>query len=191
MEIDKTFLEEHLRDARRYLESEQERLQEQIDTHNSYLKLLDHYDDVLDENDQLRSELEQQQMENDSLHEQLDDRNRRLREVEALLKEKETQLNELGKFSVGMAKKSPQEGIEKAFRIYINTSKRKTQAKREVAKTQLLDFITTAKLEMPDDIMEALNQLDDEVVVVPPQVNNTVTVQAGGINVQQANTVGK
>ena len=191
MEIDKTFLEEQLRDARRYLESEQERLQEQIDTHNSYLKLLDHYDDVLDENDQLRSELEQQQMENDSLHEQLDDRNRRLREVEALLKEKETQLNELGKFSVGMAKKSPQEGIEKAFRIYINTSKRKTQAKREVAKTQLLDFITTAKLEMPDDIMEALNQLDDEVVVVPPQVNNTVTVQAGGINVQQANTVGK
>ncbi len=191
MEIDKTFLEEQVRDARRYLESEQERLQEKIDTHNSYLKLLDHYDDVLDENDQLRSELEQQQMENDSLHEQLDDRDRRLKELEALLKEKETQLNELGKFSVGMAKKSPQEGIEKAFRIYINTSKRKTQAKREVAKTQLLDFITTAKLEMPDDIMEALNQLDDEVVVVPPQVNNTVTVQAGGINVQQANTVGK
>ena len=198
MEIDKTFLEEQLRDARRYLESEQERLQEKIDTHNSYLKLLDHYDDVLEENDLLRSELEQQQMENDSLHEQLDDRDRRLKELEillkekeTLLKEKETQLNELGKFSVGMAKKSPQEGIEKAFRIYINTSKRKTQAKREVAKTQLLDFITTAKLEMPDDIMEALNQLDDEVVVVPPQVNNTVTVQAGGINVQQANTVGK
>lgn len=86
-----------------------------------------------------------------------------------------------------MAKKSPQEGIEKAFRIYINTSKRKTQAKREAAKTQLLDFITTAKLEMPDDIMDALNQLDDEVVVVP----TSVTVQAGGINVQHANTVGK
>ena len=187
MEIDKTFLEEQVRDARRYLESEQERLQEKIDTHNSYLKLLDHYDDVLDENNQLRSELEQQQMENDSLHEQLDDRDRRLREMEILLKEKETQLNELGKFSVGMAKKSPQEGIEKAFRIYINTSKRKTQAKREAAKTQLLDFIITAKLEMPDDIMEALNQLDDEVVVVP----TSVTVQAGGINVQQANTVGK
>lgn len=99
MEIDKTFLEEQVRDARRYLESEQERLQEKIDTHNSYLKLLDHYDDVLDENNQLRSELEQQQMENDSLHE----------------------------------------------------------------------------------------QLDDEVVVVP----TSVTVQAGGINVQQANTVGK
>ena len=191
MEIDKTYLKEQLRDARRYLDSERERMQEQIDTHNSYLRLLEHYEEVLTENEQLKSELEQQQAENDSLHQQLDDKDRQLKEMEALLKEKETQLNELGKFSVGMAKKSPQEGIEKAFRIYINTSKRKTQAKREVAKTQLLDFITTAKLEMPDDIMEALNQLDDEVVVVPPQVNNTVTVQAGGINVQQANTVGK
>jgi hypothetical protein len=89
-----------------------------------------------------------------------------------------------------VAKKSSQEGLEKAFRVYINTSKRKTQAKREVAKMQLLDFITTAKLEMPDDIMEALNQLDDEVVV-EPQVNNTVNVHPGGINVLQANKVSK
>ena len=121
--------------------------------------------------------MEEQQAENDRLHQLLDD--------------KEMKLNELGKFSVNMAKKSSQEGLEKAFRIYINTSKRKTQAKREVAKTQLLDFITTAKLEMPDDILEALNQLDDEVVVEPTHVNNTVTVQAGGINVQQANAVTK
>ena len=89
-----------------------------------------------------------------------------------------------------MAKKSSQEGLEKAFRVYINTSKRKTQAKREVARAQLLDFITTAKLEMSDDIMEALNQLDD-VVVEPAPVNTTVYVQPGGINVQQANTVAK
>ena len=188
MEIDKTYLKEQLRDARRYLDSERERLQEQIDTHNSYLKLLEHYEDVLEENDLLRSELEQQQMENDSLHEQLDDRDKRLKEMEALLKEKETQLNELGKFSVGMAKKSPQEGLEKAFRIYINTSKRKTQAKREVARAQLLDFIATAKLEMPEDIMELLNHLDDEQPESCAQTN--VTVQAGGINVQQANAVG-
>lgn len=189
MEIDKTYLKEQLRDARRCWDSERERLQEQIDTHNSYLKLLEHYEDVLEENDLLRSELEQQQMENDSLHEQLDDRDKRLKEMEALLKEKETQLNELGKFSVGMARKSPQEGLEKAFRIYINTSKRKTQTKREVARAQLLDFIATAKLEMPEDIMELLNHLDDEQPESAPTTN--VTVQAGGINVQQANTVGK
>jgi hypothetical protein len=103
--------------------------------------------------------------------------------------DKDMKLNELGKFSVNVAKKSSQEGLEKAFRIYINTSKRKTQAKREVARLQLLDFIATAKLEMPEDIMELLNHLDDEQPESAPMTN--VTVQAGGINVQQANTVAK
>ena len=170
-------MKEQLREARRFVERECDRLQEQMDTQNAFLRLMEQYEAVLEENEQLRSDLEEQQAENDRLHQLLDD--------------KEMKLNELGKFSVNMAKKSSQEGLEKAFRIYINTSKRKTQAKREVAKTQLLDFITTAKLEMPDDILEALNQLDDEVVVEPTHVNNTVTVQAGGINVQQANAVTK
>ncbi len=170
-------LKEQLREARQYVDRECERLQEQIDTQNAFMRLIEQYEALLEEYEQLKSDLEQQEAENDRLQQQLDD--------------KDMKLNELGKFSVGMAKKSPQEGLEKAFRIYINTSKRKTQAKREVAKTQLLDFINTAKLEMPEDIMEALNQLDDEVVVEPTLVNNTVTVQPGGINVQQANTVGK
>ncbi len=177
METNSIDMKEQLREARRFVERECDRLQEQMDTQNAFLRLMEQYEAVLEENEQLRSDLEEQQAENDRLHQLLDD--------------KEMKLNELGKFSVNMAKKSSQEGLEKAFRIYINTSKRKTQAKREVAKTQLLDFITTAKLEMPDDILEALNQLDDEVVVEPTQVNNTVTVQAGGINVQQANAVTK
>lgn len=177
METNSIDMKEQLREARRFVERECDRLQEQMDTQNAFLRLMEQYEAVLEENEQLRSDLEEQQAENDRLHQLLDD--------------KEMKLNELGKFSVNMAKKSSQEGLEKAFRIYINTSKRKTQAKREVAKTQLLDFITTAKLEMPDDILEALNQLDDEVVVEPTHVNNTVTVQAGGINVQQANAVTK
>ena len=177
METNSIDMKEQLREARRFVERECDRLQEQMDTQNAFLRLMEQYEAVLEENEQLRSDLEEQQAENDRLHQLLDD--------------KEMKLNELGKFSVNMAKKSSQEGLEKAFRIYINTSKRKTQAKREVAKTQLLDFINTAKLEMPEDIMEALNQLDDEVVVEPTLVNNTVTVQPGGINVQQANTVGK
>ena len=196
MEIDIAFIKDKTREMARFYNSELERLQEQADKNDAVLKLLDQVEDLLAENDQLESELEQQQAENDSLHEQLDDKDRRLKEMEALLKEKEmqlkekeTQLNELGKFSVGVAKKSSQEGLEKAFRIYLNTSKRKTQAKREVARAQLLDFITTAKLEMPEDIMDQLNHLDDEQPESTPMTN--VTVQAGGINVQQANKVGK
>ncbi len=197
MKTDITYLKEETREMVRLLNSELERLQEQAARNDAALKMLDQVDELLEENEQLMGEVKEQQAEIDRLHQQLDDKDWRVKELEAqlkekdaLLKEKDTQLNEMSKFSVNMAKKSPQEGLEKAFRIYINTSKRKTQAKREVAKTQMLDFITTAKLAMPDDIMESLNQLDDEVVV-PAQVNNTVTVQAGGINVQQANKVEK
>jgi predicted RNase H-like nuclease (RuvC/YqgF family) len=175
MEINGTDIAEQVREARRLMGRERERLQEQIDTHNIYLKLLDQYESLQVENERLKNELEQQRAENSSLHQQLDD--------------KDMKLNELGKFSVNVAKKSSQEGLEKAFRIYINTSKRKTQAKREVARLQLLDFIATAKLEMPEDIMELLNHLDDEQPESAPMTN--VTVQAGGINVQQANTVAK
>lgn len=176
MVINKIDMKEQLREARLEAERECERLQEQMDTVSGYLRFFEQYELLQKENESLRSELEQQKEENDKLHQQLED--------------KDIKLNELGKFSVGMAKKSSQEGLEKAFRIYINTSKRKTQAKREVAKVQLLDFIATAKLEMPEDIMELLNHLDDEMVTETPAVNN-VTVQPGGINVQQANTVTK
>ena len=148
MEINRIDIKEQMRDARRYLDSERERMQEQIETQEFYLKLMEQYESLLEENERLKSELEEQQAENDSLHQQLDD--------------KDIKLNELSKFSVGVAKKASQEVLEKAFRIYINTSKRKTQAKREVARAQLLDFIATAKLEMPEDIMEMLNHLDDE-----------------------------
>jgi hypothetical protein len=170
-------IKEKMREAKRNAEREHERMHVQMEAHNEYMIILDEFESMIEENERLKSELEQQRAENEELHQQLDD--------------KEMKLNELGKFSVGVAKKSSQEGLEKAFRVYINTSKRKTQAKREVAKTQLLDFITTAKLEMPDDIMDALNQLDDEVVAEPTQVTTTVNVQPGGINVQQANNVSK
>ena len=173
--MDNNYLKEELREAKRNMYRERERLQEQIDMQNIYLKFFDQYEYMVERVERLESELEQQVAENDILHQQLDD--------------KDMKLNEMSKFSVNMAKKSSQEGLEKAFRIYLNTSKRKTQAKREVARAQLLDFITTAKLEMPEDIMDQLNHLDDEQPESAPMTN--VTVQAGGINVQQANKVGK
>ena len=173
--MDNNYLKEELREAKRNLYRERERLQEQIDMQNIYLKFYEQYEYMVERVERLESELEQQVAENDILHQQLDD--------------KDMKLNEMSKFSVNMAKKSSQEGLEKAFRIYLNTSKRKTQAKREVARAQLLDFITTAKLEMPEDIMDQLNHLDDEQPESAPMTN--VTVQAGGINVQQANKVGK
>ena len=98
--------------------------------------------------ERLKSETEQLYAENEELHQQLDD--------------KDMKLNELGKFSVNVAKKSSQEVVEKAMRIYLNTSKRKTLSKREAAKTVLLELVTSAKLELPEDLMDQLNHFDDE-----------------------------
>lgn len=141
-------LQEVSRDAQRAFERERDRCVDRIAELDVYLRMIESINELRLENERLQEDLEQQQAEMDNLHQQLED--------------KDIKLNELGKFSVNMAKKSSQEGLEKAFRVYLNTSKRKTQAKREVAKVQLLDFITTAKLDMPEDIMEQLNHLDDE-----------------------------
>ena len=113
---------ELVNDARREVEREYERMVEKTERMGRLLKIMEHADELLEENELQKSELEQQQGEIDSLHQQLEDKDKRQKETDALLKEKDTQLNELGKFSVGVAKKSSQEGLEKAIRIYINTS---------------------------------------------------------------------
>ena len=105
MEINGTDIAEQVREARRLMGRERERLQEQIDTQNIYLKLLDQYESLQVENERLKNELEQQRAENSSLHQQLDD--------------KDMKLNELGKFSVNVAKKSSQEGLEKALHQHV------------------------------------------------------------------------
>ena len=116
---------------------------------------------------------------------QLEDENRLLRETneeqECQLQEKDTQLKELNKLSAGVAKKSSQDDVSKALRIYLNTSKRKTLAKREAAKTVFLELIAAAKLDVPEDIMDLLNHFDDEQLVEQPPVTT-----GGGVNADMA-----
>ena len=71
-------------------------------------------------------------------------------------------LSELSKLTAGVAKKSSQDDMIKAMRSYLNTSKRKTQSKREAAKMVFTELFTTAKMELPEDITDLLEHLDDE-----------------------------
>ena len=116
---------------------------------------------------------------------QLEDENRLLRETneeqERQLQEKDMLLKELNKLSAGVAKKSSQDDVSKALRIYLNTSKRKTLAKREAAKTVFLELIAAAKLDVPEEIMDLLNHFDDEQLVEQPQVTT-----GGGVNADLA-----
>ena len=146
--MDKTDFEEQLRDARREVERERELLMEKMEAQENYLKMLETCDEYAKENDALIEENEQLKEEVENLRQQLH--------------EKETRLSELQKLSAGVAKKSSQEVVEKAMRIYLNTSKRKTLSKREAAKTVLLELVTSAKLELPEDLMDQLNHFDDE-----------------------------
>jgi len=146
--MDKTDFEEQLRDARREVERERELLMEKMEAQENYLNLLETCAEYAKENDALIEENEQLKEELENLRQQLH--------------EKETRLSELQKLSAGVAKKSSQEVVEKAMRIYLNTSKRKTLSKREAAKTVLLELVTSAKLELPEDLMDQLNHFDDE-----------------------------
>jgi Fe-S cluster assembly scaffold protein SufB len=146
--MDKTDFEEQLRDARREVERERELLMEKMEAQENYLNLLETCAEYAKENDALIEENEQLKEEVKNLRQQLH--------------EKETRLSELQKLSAGVAKKSSQEVVEKAMRIYLNTSKRKTLSKREAAKTVLLELVTSAKLELPEDLMDQLNHFDDE-----------------------------
>lgn len=146
--MDKTDFEEQLRDARREVERERELLIEKMEAQENYLNLLETCAEYAKENDALIEENEQLKEEVENLRQQLH--------------AKETRLSELQKLSAGVAKKSSQEVVEKAMRIYLNTSKRKTLSKREAAKTVLLELVTSAKLELPEDLMDQLNHFDDE-----------------------------
>ena len=154
-EVNTEELKEAAREAYRRLQSELERKIDEAEELKSLMSVVEYTQGLLDKIDQQDEVIRSQQEEIDDLHQQLQD--------------KDTQLKELGKLSAGVAKKSSADDVEKAIRIYLNTSKRKTQGKREAAKVVLLELITAAKLDMSEDIMETLSHFDDEELVDQPQ----------------------
>lgn len=144
----------------RQLHRELDRKLEEAESVKVQMQVMETAQAVIDENERLKSTIEEQSAEIDELHQQLQD--------------KEIQLKELGKLSAGVAKKSSADDVSKAIRIYLNTSKRKTQSKREAAKTVLLELITAAKLDMSEDIMELLSHFDDEELTDQPLPTSTV-----------------
>ena len=167
-------LGEWLNDARRDIERDRERLAEKIEKMDYYRKALDITDELLQEAEALKTE-------NETLREQLSAEKK-------LRAEQEVKMAEMSKLSAGMAKKTSQDDLFKAMRSYLNISKRKSPGKREAAKMVFTELFTSAKLDLPEDIREMLDHLDDEQA---ESAVATVNVAAGGINVQQANTVRK
>ena len=153
-------LREAASEAYRQLQHELDRKIDEAEELKTQMRVVEATQGLLDEIDRQKEVIEAQREEIDDLHQQIDDRDRRLKE--------------LGQLSAGVAKKSSADDVEKAMRIYMNMSKRKTQSKREAAKTVLLELITAAKLGMPEDFMETLSHFDDEELADQPQPAGTV-----------------
>ena len=153
-------LREAASEAYRQLQHELDRKIDEAEELKTQMRVVEATQGLLDEIDRQKEVIEAQREEIDDLHQQIDDRDRRLKE--------------LGQLSAGVAKKSSADDVEKAMRIYMNMSKRKTQSKREAAKTVLLELITAAKLDMAEDIMEMLSHFDDEELTDQPQSAGSV-----------------
>ena len=94
-----------------------------------------------------------------SENERLKDGNEELRQQ---LKQMETKLNEMSKLVAGVAKKSSQDEVLKAIRIFVNKSKQKTTKKRTLIKEMVLEFTYANGIVLPADLMALVYALDDE-----------------------------
>ncbi len=140
--------EEMAHDARRALERERDELVERVGQLDMRLQMLDAIDSLVKENNQLKEE-------NGDLQRQLNDEKQQQAELEM-------KLMEMSKLTAGVAKKSTEESLLKALRTYVNRSKRKTADKRAFAKTAALEIANANGLVLPEDLMVAIESLDDE-----------------------------
>ena len=148
MEDFRNELKEKAQEMRRNFEQQRDEYIDGVAQMEEYLEMLDLIDKLTKKNEELEEEIE-------SLQQQLADEKRQRTEME-------TKMNEMSKLSAGMAKKASQNDFEKALRIFLNTSKRKTMSKREAAKTVIMELLSSAKIEISDDVLELLDHLDDE-----------------------------
>lgn len=107
-------------------------------------------------------------------------------ELKDQLQEMTTKLNEMNKLVAGVAKKSTEDNVVKFIRVFVNKSKQKTIKKRTLIKEMVLEFTYANGIVLPEDLMATIYALDDE-----QEVPTIVNVNAGGVNVQQANMVGR
>ena len=164
--------EDWLHDASRELDKEEEVLTKKAEQIKGCRNALEIAENLFSENMHLQGEVS-------DLREQLQE------EKEARARA-EMQLNEMSKLSAGVVKKSSQDEVLKAVRTFVNKSKQKTSKKRTLIKEMVLEFTFANGIVLPDDMASTIYALDDE-----QEVPTIVNVNAGGINVQQANTVRK
>jgi cell division septum initiation protein DivIVA len=134
---------------------------------------------VVDAIEKLQKENHCLKDENEELLQQLNDEKQRTAELEM-------KLIEMSRLTTGMARKASEDNLLKALRTYVNRSKRKTADKRSFAKSAILEIANANGLDLPEDLKDAIESLDDAeaetAVSVNAQKGSIVQVTSEGIN---------
>ncbi len=159
-------------DVRLTLEREREKLMERAEQLDAHLRVVDAIEKLQKENHCLKDE-------NEELLQQLNDEKQRTAELEM-------KLIEMSRLTTGMARKASEDNLLKALRTYVNRSKRKTADKRSFAKSAILEIANANGLDLPEDLKDAIESLDDAeaetAVSVNAQKGSIVQVTSEGIN---------
>lgn len=155
LNMNKEELKETAQDARRALERERERMMEEVERMEGFLRVMDAMDDLLAEIDRLNEELVERDAEMDNLHQQLQEEKEKNQALEM-------KMAEMSKLSAGVAKKASQEELLKALRTFVNKSKHKRIEKRTAVKEMVLEMAMANAVTFPEDLAATIDSLDDE-----------------------------
>ena len=169
METNYLELREMAHKTRREAERRRDEFVAKAEQMDGYLHVLDTMEKLMAENERLREENKGLREENKGLREE----NERLREENEGLQrqlaeerrqraELEMKLTELNKLTAGVAKKASEEVLLKTIQTYVNKSKQKRPEKRVAAKEWALEMVLANKLNVPEELAEAIEHLDDE-----------------------------
>ena len=165
---------ERMRDVKRALEERKDKLTDEVESLNGILKMAELLDELLSRVEELEEKNKTLQQENEKQQEVIDNQHEEIEKLRTENKEKDIQIAELSKLSVGVAKKSSQDDLQKAITKYMNVSKRKTISKRMMVKTIIMELCNAVDFTMPKDMAETLEALDEE------QPDPKLTIQAQG-----------
>lgn len=86
------------------------------------------------------------------------------------------QLDEAQKMNTKLAKKSDDQVVEKIIRQYLNQSKKKSTAKKEHIKTIIDEMVSSAGIELSDELKALLDTFDNEI---PPVIEKQEIYEKG------------
>jgi len=152
------FNKDILNDARRLIGHKREQMEEEARMWKDFQQLADAVEEFRRENDDLNEELAQLQFQ------YMAERDARAAA--------EMRLSELTKLADGVAKKSSDEGLIKALRTFTNNSKRKKLEKRTAVKEIMQELVLSCGVELPQDLADSIQSLDDEQQEAPKLVVN-------------------